>query len=158
MDEELILSTLFERVATVRWSRASDAVPNSRAFITTSRRVKLFNQVSADQQPACYQAEHGTTEGQVTGMPYKTVIDATWLVYQCVARDQKALGVVENNLILSGIRDALKPLPSDPGFMDRRNTLNGLVWHCYISGKIFKDPGDIDSQGMMTIPIKLLVP
>jgi hypothetical protein len=68
------------------------------------------------------------------------------------------LGTVENNLIIGGCRKVLAPQPDDPGFLDKRNTLGGLVHHCFISGRIFKDPGDIDDQGMIVIPIKVLVP
>jgi len=157
IDEELLFAALFERVSTVRWQRASDAEA-SRKFLTSSRRVKLFSDVPTDQQPACFQAEHGSIEAQVTSMAYKTVLEANWIVYQAIGKDKKAIGAVENNLILGGIRKALSPLPNDPGYLDRRNTLGGLVHHCHIQGKIFKDPGDIDDQGMMVIPIKLLVP
>lgn len=157
IDEELIFYTLAERMAAVRWTRAGDD-PDARRFITMSRRVKLFSDVASDQQPACYQAEWASEEAQITGMPYKTTLMANWIVYQCVAKDHNALGAVENNLIIGGIRKALEPLPNDPGFLDKRNTLNGLVYHCFISGRIFKDPGDIDDQGMLVVPIKLLVP
>lgn len=157
VDEETVLYTLAQLIASVRWTRAGDD-PDARRFITISRRVKLFSDVPGRSQPACFQAEHGTTEDQVTGMPYRSIIEANWIVYQDVAKDKNGLGAVENNLILRGIREALKPHPSDPGFPNRRNTLGGLVHHCYISGRIFKDPGDIDGQGMMVIPIKVLVP
>lgn len=150
IDEEAIYVRLFERVGMVQF--------DGRQFIETSRRVKLFGDVPSEMQPACFQAEHGTTEKQVTGMPYKTILEATWIIYQCVARDTNAIGASENNSILKGVRQALAPLPSDPGFLDKRNTLNGLVYHCYIDGRLFKDSGDIDGQGMMTVPIKLLVP
>lgn len=151
IDEEAIYARLFERVEACRFD-------GGKKFVEVSRRVKLFSDVPSEFQPACFQAEHGTTERQVTGMPYKTVLEATWIIYQCVARVPAGIGARENNLILRGVREALAPLPQDPGFMDKRNTLNGLVYHCYIDGRLFKDPGDIDGQGMMTIPIKLLVP
>ncbi len=157
MDEELILYTLALRMADVRWTRSGDA-PDARRFITVSRRVKLFSDVAFAQQPACFQAEWGDDSAQVTGMPYKTVIQANWIIYQCVGKDKNALGAIENNLILNGVRRVLAPTPSDRGFPDNRNTLGGLVHHCFISGRIFKDPGDIDDQGMMVVPIKLLVP
>ena len=156
VDEETVLYTLAERMALVRWTRVGDT-PDQRRFITVSRRVKLFSDVPGRSQPACYQAEHGTTEDQVTGMPYRSVVEANWIVYQDESKDSNGIGAIENNLILGGIRDALAPFPQDPGY-PKRNTLNGLVHHCFISGKIFKDPGDIDGQGMMVIPIKVLVP
>ena len=51
----------------------------------------------------------------------------------------------------------MQPIPSDPGY-PKRLTLGGLVHHCYIDGSVFKDPGDIDAQAMMVIPILMLVP
>lgn len=152
IDEELIFYTLAERMADVRWGDPSEP----KQFKTMSRRVVLFNDCPA--QPACYQAEHGDTVAQVTDMPYRTVLEAKWIIYQNVAQDPKALGAVENNLIIQGCYAALAPKPNDPGFHNRRNTLGGLVHHCFISGTLFKDPGDIDGQGMMVIPIKVLVP
>jgi hypothetical protein len=157
IDEELIFATLFERVADVRWVR-SDKPSTQHKFITHDRRVKLFSDVPRTSQPACYQAEHATTEGQVTGMSYKTILEANWIVYQCVGADKSMKGAIENNLIIGGIRKALEPRPRDVGFPDKRNTLGSLVHHCFISGRIFKDPGDIDDQGMIVVPIKLLVP
>jgi hypothetical protein len=157
IDEELILFTLAQRMADVRWARVGDE-PDQRRFITVSRRIRLFADVPSAEQPACFQTEWATDEAQVTGMPYKTTIMAAWTIFQAMGKDKKALGTVENNLIIGGCRKALAPQPSDPGFLDKRNTLNGLVHHCFISGRIFKDPGDIDDQGMIVIPIKLLVP
>jgi len=157
IDEELIFSRLAERMDRVTWTR-DPAKPDAGRFVTKTRRIKLFYEVAAELQPWCGQAEQGTTEQQTSGMPYKSILEATWIIYQCVAKDPNAKAVIENNLIIGGVRKALAPLPSDPGFMDKRNTLDGLVYHCFIGGRIFKDPGDIDGQGMITIPIKLLVP
>lgn len=154
MDEELILSALAERMGQVRWIKDG----NTHSFKTTSRRVKIFADVPSSEQPACFQAEWATDEDQVTRLPYRTILSVNWIIFQSAGKDKKALGARENNLILSGVRAALAPLPSDPGYPDQRNTLGGLVHHCYISGRIFKDPGDIDDQGMMVVPIKLLVP
>lgn len=156
VDEELVCYRVAELMATVQWTREGETAPQK--FITIGRRVKLFHEVDDAQQPACFQAEWGTTEEQRTSMPYKSTVDIRWIIYQCVGRDPSALGAVENNLILRGVRTALAPSIEDPGFPDERNTLGGLVHHCFISGNIFKDPGDIDNQGMLVVPIKVLVP
>jgi hypothetical protein len=157
IDEELILFTLSELMATVRWTRTGDSDPDTHRFVTISRRIRLFADVPSNEQPACFQTEWSTDEQQITGMPYKTTLMAAWTIFQCVGKDRKALGTIENNLIIGGCRRALAPQVNDPGF-PKRNTLGGLVHHCFISGRIFKDPGDIDDQGMIVIPIKLLVP
>ncbi len=157
INDELIMFTLAQRMAEVRWKRPGDDI-NEFKFKTVTRRVALFNEVPSEQQPWCGQAEHSSQEAQVTGMPYKTTLECNWIVYQCVAKAPKAIGAIENNQILWGIRNVMAPKPTDIGYPDRRNTLGGLVYHCFISGRIFKDPGDIDGQGMMVVPIKLLVP
>lgn len=153
IDEELLFSTLAQRMEDVRWVGWAPG-----QFLTTTRRIVLFAEVPTEMQPWCGQAEHGTTEEQVTGLPYKTVLEATWIIYQDAARGPGVEGAILNNLILGGVRRALAPRPSDVGYPDRRNTLGNLVHHCFIQGRIFKDPGDIDGQGMLTVPIKLLVP
>lgn len=155
IDEELILYTLAQRMADVTWQRIGPDEP-VRQFVTMSRRVVLF--ADCPEQPACYQAEHGDQVAQVTGLPYKTILEVKWIIYQNVAQDPNMLGAVENNLIIEGCYRALAPKPNDPGFLDKRNTLGGLVHHCFISGALFKDPGDLDGQGMLVIPIKVLVP
>lgn len=150
---EEVFTALFARVQDVSWG------PDDRlkTFKTTSRRVKLFSDVDSRQQPACFQAEHNEMSVQKTGMPYKRVWEAQWIIYHAVG-DPKAVPAIETNLILEAVEAALAPLPSDPGFFEERNTLGGLVHHCFIDGTIFKDPGDIDNQGMIVVPIKLLVP
>lgn len=150
---EEVFGALFDRVALCSWGDPA----RLKTFKTKSRRVKLFSDVDAKQQPACFQAEHNETSAQKSNLPYKRIWEAQWIIYHAVG-DPKAVPAIENNLIIEAVEAALAPLPSDPGFLDQRNTLNGLVYHCYIDGTIFKDPGDIDNQGMLVVPIKLLVP
>jgi hypothetical protein len=157
IDVEAIYAELANRMDQVRWTRAGEAM-NAGRFITTDRRVKLFGEVAANQQPACFQAEHGETEVPKTNQPSKVTLEANWIIYQCIGKDKKKKGAIENNLILGGVRRALKPIPADVGFSEGRCTLGNLVHNCWIEGRIFKDPGDIDDQGMLVIPIKLLVP
>src|SRR3546814_11434523 len=72
-------------------------------------------------------------------LPYKTTLEANWIIYHATGKDKKAIPAIENNLIIKGVRIALEPKLNDPGFLDRRNTLGGLVHHCFISGRIFRD-------------------
>lgn len=153
---EAIFSALFALVSGITWTSIATNAPQQ--FITTSRRVKLFSDVIAQQQPSLFQAEHDEQLGQVTNLPYKNTMGANWIIFQNVCADPNQQGAIENNLILDQVMAALAPVPSDPGFRDKRNTLGGLVHHCYVSGRLFKDPGDIDGQGMMVVPIKILVP
>lgn len=155
--EEQINAAIYELCKKVRWTSQADPA-KTKQFLTTSRRVRLFNDVPGEAQPACFQSEPGTVEAQKSNLPYRSIIEISWIIYQDVAKERDLRGSIENNLIVEAVREALKPVPSDPGFRDKRNTLEGLVHHCKIEGRIFKDAGDIDSQGMVVVPIKVLVP
>lgn len=152
-NREDVFSYLFGLTLAISWG-----TPTARSFVTRSRRVKLFNEVTQEQQPALFQAEHDEQVDQVSNLPYKQVWMASWLIYQATGFDPDAVPAIENNLIIDACQARLAPLPADPGFSSKRNTLMGRVHHCYISGEVFKDPGDIDNQGMIVIPIKILVP
>lgn len=152
---EAVYAALRERMNLVSWTRADNS---EHVFKTKTRRIVMFDQVAPDQQAWCGQAEYGEQYDQTSGLPYKTVLEAHWLIYQCIAKDPKAEASIENNLIVEGCRAALAARPSDVGFYERRNTLGNLVYKCYINGRIFKDPGDIDGQGLILIPIRILVP
>lgn len=155
-----------EQAFTALWALTADVtwVPDpafplvTRTFVTRNRRSKLFDDVAAQQQPAIFQWEHGETIAQKTGMPYRRMWYAKWLVYQKTASDDNVAGGIENNLILDALQAAIAPKKTDPGYTDTRNTLGGLVWHCFFEGEIFKDPGDIDAQAMMVVPVTMLVP
>jgi hypothetical protein len=156
-DEETILAALAALMAEVEYTDPYTSTTGNQ-FVSTSRRVKLWTEVPHQQQPACFQAEHANGENQTSGMPYKAILEANWIIYHAFSMAKNVEGARYNTAILKGVRTALAPLPSDPGYYERRNTLGGLVYHCYIGGRVFKDPGDIDGEAMMVVPIKLLVP
>lgn len=153
-DYEPVYEALAAVMATVRWGPPGD--PEKNSFLLTSRRVKLFSDVDKSLQPACYQAEHDEDQVPNTSTPGKVTLSASWIIY--FPSSDLVPGATTQNRILAGVRRALRVAPTDPGYSDRRNTLGGLVYYCRIEGKIFKDPGDIDDQGMLIIPIKMLVP
>jgi len=155
MTREDIYTSVYALMATVTWVRADTT---THSFVTMSRRVKLFADVVSAQQPSCFQAEHDEDFQQKTNLPYKAMYPVSWIIFQDTSRDTSISGAIENNLILDAVERTLAPLPSDPGFRDNRNTLGGKVYHLYIGGKVFKDPGDIDGQAMLVVPIKILVP
>jgi hypothetical protein len=43
-------------------------------------------------------------------------------------------------------------------FSTNSNTLGGLVYWVRIEGKVFKDPGDIDNQAMLIVPLVVEMP
>ena len=86
-------------------------------------------------------------------MESKTILSASWLIYHDAGKDPEATPATQSNLILDAIQ-ALFPA-DDP---DNVQTLGGLVHYARISGKVFKDPGDLDGQALIIVPISILVP
>lgn len=153
---EQIYQALWALTAEMKW----DVVVSPASFntwVSSDRRVKLFADVPTPQQPFICQAEHGEAIAQKSNLPYRRVFEASWIIYQASGLNKSTAGAILNNKILDAVQAAMVPKPTDVGF-PQRNTLGGLVYHCYIDGIIFKDPGDIDDQAMMVVPVKMLVP
>ena len=142
---EDVFNALFALTAGLIWGTPAQTLAYA------ARRVKLWDDLPA--QPALCQAEQDEDVTEVTGLPSKTTYSASWLIYHNVGKDPAATPATETNLILDAVQ-ALFPA-GDP---DQVQTLGGLVHHCFISGKVFKDPGDLDGQGLIIVPIRILVP
>lgn len=151
---EAVFEALFGLTNGVTWDPGTGDV----GFKTRTRRIKLFSDVPDKEQPWLGQAEHGENSAQVSNLPYRRTWQAQWLIYHQAGKQPGVEPTRWNNLIIDALEAALAPVPADPGFLDERNTLSGLVWHCFIDGEVFKDPGDIDNQALIIIPITLLVP
>lgn len=154
LDREPIFEALKALAQEVNWG--TEEAPET--FRVVTRRIKLFSDVPAEEQPWLGQAEHNELISQRTNLPYRHILEVSWMVYHKEGEQPDAVPTILNNRILKAVEDALAPKVDDPGFFDKRNTLRGLVHHCFIDGTAFKDPGDIDNQALMMIPIRILVP
>lgn len=126
---------------------------SSPAFITKSRRLRLWGDVDPADRPALFQFERAGDlyEGAVRGTPPKRTYQVEIFIYT----DARGVDVPSSilNPLIDAIDIALLPSP-----MTGRQTLGGLVQHVYIDGRIIKEPGDLDNDGLALIPIKILVP
>lgn len=155
---EAVYGALFGLLEGITFDVNPSGPPNILHFKERTRKIVLFSDVPAKEQPWIGQAEHNENSTQVTNLPYKRTWAASWMVYHQASAIPKQIGTIWNNQIIDALEAALAPKPTDPGFLENRNTLSGLVHHCFIEGEIFKDPGDIDKQALIVVPIKLLVP
>lgn len=117
----------------------------------TSRRVRLWDDMPS--VPGLCQGEHAESISQATRMPSKRVWSAEWYVYHRVGKDPSAVPATTNNQILDALEAILAP---PPGY--ETQTLGGLVHHCWMDGNILKVPGDIDGDGLIVVPVHMLVP
>lgn len=124
------------------------------AWVTTSQRVKLFDEVPVDQQPYMALTTHlEIDEYQHLGLTRRRLDCRAY----CYSRNdiEAAIGSqTDLDVMVAAFETALAP--DDPS---RNNcTLGGLVYWCRIQGRVLKVPGDIDGQALMVVPILVEYP
>lgn len=121
-------------------------------FVTVSRKVKMWNDVPAELQPALFMTDH--TEKQMNvprGLPNKATWDVMLFIYAKI--DEHEIGSTVLNNLLDSIDAALRPEVSLNVL-----TLDGLVYSVYTNGEIRKDPGDLDGQAIALMPVSIRPP
>jgi hypothetical protein len=121
-----------------------------------SRKLKLWTDVPPASRPACFLFEGGQeTYSWSEGAIPKRVIEAKLFVY-LNAKDQSVLGAS----LINGVMDALDAAFALSGgdLASGRNTLSGAVYSCRIDGRPLKDPGDLDGDALLIVPVKMTLP
>lgn len=136
---ETIMSALFALVS------------SSAAFASSSRRIKLWGDTPSSDKPALFMYER--EDMYTNGKNYLQIVEMNvdLFIYIDAGKDLSATPISVLNNLIDAIEAALKPNP-----LTQRQTLGGLVSHCYIDGKIMKEPGDLDGDGIAVIPVKIL--
>ena len=137
-----------EAIMTALFALVSAAGP----FATASRRLQLWTELSAGETPAIFMAEREEQyDRKGEGLPPVVTMNVDLYIYTKPGLESGVTPSSVLNPLLDAIDAALAP-----SRVTGRLTLGGIVTHCRIEGKVFKDPGDIDGEGMAIIPIKIL--
>jgi hypothetical protein len=121
-----------------------------------SRRLELWADVPAAARPCCFVFEGGKeTYAWSNGAAPKRTLEVRLFIY-ANAKDPAAIGSAQLNDIMDALDAAFAPTGADAPL--GRNTLGGAVYHCRIDGAPFKDPGDLDGDGLLIVPVKLVLP
>jgi hypothetical protein len=136
---ESIMSALFTLVST------------SAGYASASRRLKLWGEVGSTDKPALFMYERDDT--YANGKNYLSIVEMNvdLFIYIDAGKDQSIVPISTLNPLIDAVDAALAT-----GKVNGRQTLGGLVSHCWIEGKVMKDPGDLDGDGIAVIPIKIL--
>jgi len=77
------------------------------------------------------------------------------LAVWCYTRSDHDPGGPDLDTLMEAFEAAFN-VPDD--FGTNSNTLGGLVYWCRIEGRVFKDPGDLDKQTLLIVPIVVEMP
>ncbi len=121
-----------------------------------SRRLKLWSDVPPAMRPCCFLFEGGTEsyDDAAGGTPKRKLFPRLFIYVD--AHDPAAVGATQINLIMDALDTALAPAGADLAL--GRCTLGGTAYRCSIEGKPLKDPGDLDGDGLLLVPITLVLP
>lgn len=142
-DPEAIESALFDLIVNAT---------SGAGFQRTSRHAKIWGATSIAQQPALYLIPLGAAIDQENAFQlprYKL-----HYVVVCYARanvDPNTIPQTALYAIWAAIDAALRPKPAG-----ERQTLGGKVHHAWIDGEVLLQPGVIDEQLGIEIPISAL--
>lgn len=128
-------------------------INGATAWRTTGSRLKLWGDVDPSIQPAAYVVEHAEEYAQRgLGLPRRRQLFKIVCYSRTDASD--ANGGVDLDTMLEAFDTYFAPDNAGSASL----TLNGATIWTRIEGRIFKDPGDIDNQTMLVVPIVAEIP
>ena len=134
----------------VAWTALFSYISALGCFKTTTRHLKHWNDVAAEDQPSAFLQITGEVYQPAHGLPSRIVLEGSIWVY--VRTDGDPAGPILNPL-LDAIDSAFQP--ANDG--DHTFTLGGIVHHCWIEGNTQIFEGDLGSEAVAVIPVKMLV-
>ena len=144
---ETIMAALVAKLTAITFSAPVGGVTT---WQEVSRKLKLFDQANA--RPCLFVTEHSETwRYQSLNTPPIVTIDCILFIY--TASRGSATPSTDLNVVLEAVVAALNAAP-----YESQQTLGGLVYSCQIVGNVFKDPGDIDGDGFLMIPVRITGP
>ena len=132
----------------------SAPVNGQTTWQTTSQRLRLWNAVAPEAQPAAFLVTHREMdEYRGLGLLRRRLELGIW----CYSRtdDPATIGATDLDVMMKAFEAAFNVVDHNSS---GSNTLGGLVYWCRIEGRIFKDPGDTDGQTLMIVPLVVEMP
>lgn len=129
-----------------------------------SRRLRLWNAVDPSLQPACFLVQHRETYRTAgVGRLTRRYLDMGFWCY-APSGDPASSSVIGDDyidLMESALEQALAPDDPQRGELTLGGLLtpnNGWVRVDKAEGQYVRDPGDIDGQALLILPVRILLP
>ena len=146
--------TTREAVSAAFWAQISSAV----GFTQTSRKFRHWDQVTGSgMMPFLTMLK--TAEDRIWQTDGTPIIKFFYHVFvYTMTGDLTAIPETVMNTLMDALDAVSVPQPSDPGYMQGRNTLGGLVYYCRPNGHVFVDAGEVDGKGVAAVAYEILLP
>lgn len=132
-------------------------ITGAYAWVTSpSRRLRTFDDTPRTSRPTAFLFEGGNDRytSRQAGLP-KRVMECKLFIYLDTS-NPATIGATAINTMIEAIEAAIKPQGMDAA--QGKQTLGGTVIDCQINGTAFKDPGDLDGDGMIILPFVITLP
>lgn len=127
-------------------------VQGATTWKTVSNRLRLWGDVGPDQQPAAFLVTHKEMdEYRGLGLVRRRLELLIW----CYTRSDSDPGGPQLDTLMEAFEAAFNVVDDNS---TGSNTLGGLVYWCRIEGRVFKDPGDLDNQTLLIVPLVVEMP
>lgn len=121
-------------------------------FLTTGRRLRFWKEVS--EQPALFLRDGDEDLEYPNIILQKQTMNVEIWIYSNFGKDPDIAPVVGLNNLLDAVQSAFAP----DNIFTQRFTIGGLVEWCRMSGRVTKEPGDIDGQAIAIAEVEIIVP
>lgn len=136
------------------WSALT--VGGSPAFKLATRKLKTWEDVEAEDQPALLQLQKRETVTKPRGLPAKWTLSIDLYLYVHTGAIQDP-NIVPSQL-LNPLMDAVEAALAIDDKSNDACTLGGLVSHCFIDGAVEIFEGNLGDQAACIIPLTVVVP
>ena len=127
-------------------------INNSATWVTCETKLRLWGDVKPEEQPAAFIVSHRELdEYRGLGLYRRRLELGIW----CYSRSGEGTGQADLDMMMEAFESAFNTMDNSSS---GSNTLGGLVYWCRIEGRVFKDPGDLDGQTLMIVPIIIEMP
>jgi hypothetical protein len=150
-----VSAALFNLLSSITWLPIGSSTPVG--FATLGRRVRIWTDVSPDQQPALFmqKLDEQIMQDQAYGATRYLLHYRLWVYLRA---DASSDPTTNNEDLFDPVLDALDKAINASGYppfyVPQR--LAGLVENVWIDGRIDLDPGQLDQQVVATIPISVV--
>jgi len=150
----LIKQALFAKAQAATFATA---IAGHNTWALSSRRLRLWPQVDPDSQPAMFMVQHRESyQNPGRGTESRRFLDIGFWCYARTDSDD-ILGDDLLDIMITGLENALAPDNTPENTLD----LGGMVYWVKIMNQdnmYIRDPGDVDGQALLVLPVRILMP